>query len=215
MQWKIHVDSCAQFIVEIELVESLLRPDNLEVSWRYVLKHATCRRQQHLPALRHIRKAELLCGQQKTMVGKSGKRRCEAGEWEKRGVRPWVSRSQGKSSAVPQQHSTNSSASPKLVGRPEKKIIGKVMEERRRRRIAFENSAKEMLRYLDNSDDMKVGITELQEKLEVPVQIGISIQQVAQQAMNKVAKRFSKCSGKKNDNYVLPSGPDGKRTGKA
>ena len=38
-----------------------------------------------------------------------------------------------------------------------------------------------MLRYLDNSDDVKVGIAELQERLEVPV-IGISIQQVAQPA---------------------------------
>ena len=54
------------------------------------------------------------------------------------------------------------------------------MEDRRRRRIAFENLAKEMLRFLDNSNDVKVGITVLQERLEVPVQIGISIQQVAQ-----------------------------------
>ena len=37
-----------------------------------------------------------------------------------------------------------------------------------------------MLRYLDNSDDVKVAITELQERLEVPVQIGISTQQVYQ-----------------------------------
>ena len=29
--------------------------------------------QQHLPALRHIRKAESLCGNPKTMVGRSGK----------------------------------------------------------------------------------------------------------------------------------------------
>ena len=42
------------------------------------------------------------------------------------------------------------------------------MEDRRRRGIAFENFAKEMLRYLDNSEDAKVGITELQERLEVP-----------------------------------------------
>ena len=57
-----------------------------------------------------------------------------------------------------------------------------LMEDRRRRMVAFENLAKEMLRYLDKSDDVKVGITKLQERLEVPVQIGISIQQVAQQA---------------------------------
>ena len=60
-----------------------------------------------------------------------------------------------------------------------------LMEDRRRRRVAFENLAKEMLRYPDNSDDVKVGITELQERLEVPVPIVISIQQVAQQARSE------------------------------
>ena len=72
-----------------------------------------------------------------------------------------------------------------------------------------------MLRDLDNCSDVKVGITELQERLEVPVQIGISIQQVAQLARTRMAQRFSKYSGKKKDNYVLLAGPDGKRSGKA
>ena len=66
------------------------------------------------------------------MVGKSGKRRCAAGEWD-------------------------------------------VMEDRRRRRIAFENLAKGMLRYLDNCNDVKVGITELRERVEVPLQFGVNI----------------------------------------
>ena len=52
-------------------------------------------------------------------------------------------------------------------------------EERRRRRIAFENLAKSMLRYLDTCNEVKMGITELQGRVEVPEQIGISIQQVA------------------------------------
>ena len=37
------------------------------------------------------------------------------------------------------------------------------MEERRRRRIASENLAKGMLRYHDNCNDVKVGITELRD----------------------------------------------------
>ena len=37
------MESCAQVIADIEVVESLLRPENLEVSQRYVLKHATRR----------------------------------------------------------------------------------------------------------------------------------------------------------------------------
>ena len=62
---------------------------------------------------------------------------------------------------------------------------------RRRRRIAFENLAKGMLRYLDNCNEVKVGITELQERVEVPAQIGISIQQVAKQAMNEDGQKIS------------------------
>ena len=49
-------ERCAQVIVKIDLVESLLRPKNLEVSLRYVLKHANLRGQQYLSAFRHSRK---------------------------------------------------------------------------------------------------------------------------------------------------------------
>ena len=41
------------------------------------------------------------------------------------------------------------------------------MEDRRRRSVAFEKLAKQMLSYLDNSDDVKVGINELQERLDI------------------------------------------------
>ena len=54
-----------------------------------------------------------------------------------------------------------------------------VLMEDRRKQDCFRDFAKEILRYFDNSDGVKVGITELQERLEVPVQICISIQQVA------------------------------------
>ena len=50
-----------------------------------------------------------------------------------------------------------------------------LMQDRRRRSVAFESLAKEMLRHLENSQDVKVGITELQEQLEVPVQVGTII----------------------------------------
>ena len=59
------------------------------------------------------------------------------------------------------------------------------MEDRRRRRVAFEKTVKRMLRYLGDSDDVKVGVTELQEQLEISEEAGVSIRQVAQQAMNE------------------------------
>ena len=52
------------------------------------------------------------------------------------------------------------------------------MEDRRRRVITFENLAKEMQRYLDNIEDVNVDITELQERLDVPEKIDISVRQV-------------------------------------
>ena len=36
-----YLEKCAQVIVKTYLLESLLRPENLEVSLRYVLKHTT------------------------------------------------------------------------------------------------------------------------------------------------------------------------------
>ena len=38
-----HLGSCAQVKVDFEVVESLLRPENLKVSPRYVLKHSARR----------------------------------------------------------------------------------------------------------------------------------------------------------------------------
>ena len=38
-----YMENCAQVKVDVEVVESLSRPDNLEVSPRYVLKHTTRR----------------------------------------------------------------------------------------------------------------------------------------------------------------------------
>ena len=89
------------------------------------------------------------------------------------------------------------------------------MEDKRRQSFAFENLAKEMLRNLDNSEDLKVGITELQEQLEVPVQIGVTLQQVASKRGMKFVKTFLKSFGKKKKSFVQPVGQGGMRSGKA
>ena len=89
------------------------------------------------------------------------------------------------------------------------------MEERRRRRIAFENLAKGSLRYLDNCNEVKVGITELQERVDVPVQSVFPFSRWRSRREVKMAKRFSKYSGKKKKRSMLLAGPDGMRSGKA
>ena len=64
------------------------------------------------------------------------------------------------------------------------------MEQWRRRRIASENVAKGMLRYLDSYNEVKVGTTVLQDRVEVPSQFGTSIQKVAHQAMNEDGQKI-------------------------
>ena len=75
--------------------------------------------------------------------------------------------------------------------------------------------ATRMLRYLDNSSDVRVGITELQERVEVPLHIGISIQQVAQLARSENGQKMKYFGKKKKNNYVSSAGADGRRSGKA
>ena len=78
-----NLENCAHVKVDIEVLESLLKPENLEVSLRSVLKCST-RRGSIFPALRHIREAEPIRGKQKTMAGESGKNgaRQESGQNE-------------------------------------------------------------------------------------------------------------------------------------
>ena len=57
-------------------------------------------------------------------------------------------------------------------------------EDSRRRRVAFEEAAKRMLRFLEDSGDLKVGVNELKEQLEVSEEACVSIRQLAPQARN-------------------------------
>ena len=64
------------------------------------------------------------------------------------------------------------------------------VEDRRRRRVAFEETAWGMLRYPEDSEDLKVSVTELQEQLGMPEEAGISIKQLTQQARNENGQFF-------------------------
>ena len=47
-----------------------------------------------------------------------------------------------------------------------------------------------MLRHLEDIEDLKVGVTELQEQPEISEESGVSIRQVAQQAMNENGQKM-------------------------
>ena len=64
------------------------------------------------------------------------------------------------------------------------------VEDRRRRRVAFEEKANGVLRYPEDSEDLKVGVTELQEQLGMSKEAGLSIQQIPQQARNENGQKI-------------------------
>ena len=64
------------------------------------------------------------------------------------------------------------------------------MEDRRRRRVAFEQTTWGILRYPEDSEDLKVSIKELQEQLGKSEEAGISIKHVAQQARNENGQKI-------------------------
>ena len=169
------LENCAQVIVDIEVVESLLRPENPEVSPRYVLRHSTRRgskifqlfdtseKPNHFEASRR----RYLESQGETVHGKK------------------VGKTSDMTLCIKEPRQKLRRALTALYKTREEEDQWVVMEDRRRRRIAFENLAKEMLRYLDNGHDVKVGITELQGRLKISEKVRISVRQVAQQAMNE------------------------------
>ena len=101
------------------------------------------------------------------MFGESGKEGNKTRKLAKRGARHQVSRNSGESppcaertlkTPLPQQ------SSPSSRNEGNQWVSD---EDRRRRRVAFEETAKRMLTYLEDSEDLKVGVTELHEQLGV------------------------------------------------
>ena len=64
------------------------------------------------------------------------------------------------------------------------------VEDRRRRGVAFEEAAKKMLRYLEDSEDLKVGVSQLKEQLGISHEAGMTIRQIAQQTMNESGQKI-------------------------
>ena len=162
-----YLENCAQVIVDIEVVESLLRPENQEVSLRYVLKHST-RRGSNIfqlfdtsekPNRFVVSRRRWLESQERDGARQeSGQNKWHDVEYQGDMAKAPPCPDRTLQTPLPQQSSS--------LAR-EEEYHWELREERRRRRIAFENLAKGTLRYLDYCNEVKVGITELQERLEV------------------------------------------------
>ena len=81
-----YLGNCAQVTVNMDVVESLLRPENLEVSLRYVLEPANYGGSNIFQLFDTSEMPNHFVASRRRWLEKSGERRCEAGDWEKRVV---------------------------------------------------------------------------------------------------------------------------------
>ena len=61
---------------------------------------------------------------------------------------------------------------------------------KRKRCASFDDAAKRMLKYLEDSEDVKVGRGELKEQWRTPEETGISVMQIAKQARKEGGQKL-------------------------
>ena len=67
----------------------------------------------------------------------------------------------------------------------EKESRGTEVEDKCKRCVALEDAASRMLKHLEDSEDLKVGLSDLKEQLETLEEAGFSFMQIAKQARNE------------------------------
>ena len=193
----------------------MLRPENFEVSIRYFLKHVTFGGSNIFQLFDTSEKPNHFVASRRWLEsqGRDGERQ-ENGqnEWHDLGY-------QGAKAEAPMcLNSTLQTPLPQQSSSSarEEEDQWEVTAERRRRRIAFENLAKGMLRYLDNCNEVKVGHHCIARTSGGAVAIRyFRSESGAAGHERRWPKDFRSILAGREKNYVLPAGPDGRRSGKA
>ena len=86
-----------------------------------------------------------------------------------------------------------------------KESQGLVEENKRKWFAAYEDAAKKMLKYLEDSEDLKVILRELKEQLESSEEAGISILQIAKQARNERVQKLSQIFRQEENEVYIAS----------
>ena len=142
-----------------------MEPEKLEVSTRYILKHSTRGGSKFFQLFDTSEKPNHFVASRRRLLEiqvRNGARQ-ESGqnEWHDIEYQGTMAKAPPCPDRTPKTPLLQQSSSSRGEGR---RVL---MEDKRRRGVASENLEKEMLRNLNNSDDVKVGITELQERLDI------------------------------------------------
>ena len=187
------METCVHTKADIEALERLMEPENEEVSLRYILKYSTRGGSNIFQLLTQQRKRAILWQvendgwrvregrQHSKKVGKMS-----GNEWQVIQCQGVMARDppcpeRTLKTPLPQQSSPSSRDQ-------ESQCV--VVEDRRRRRFAVEETAGCMQRYPEDGRHLKVSVTDLQEDVGMSEEAGISIKQVAQQASNENGQTF-------------------------
>ena len=181
---------CINVKVEIAALELLREPGEAEVCLRYILKHAKRRGSGIFVIFDTQEKMDHFVASRTRWLEYQGERVAlqESGQHDWQGDKyegivakaPCLERS--LKTPLPQQSSSSSREE-------EGQWIS--VEDRRKRRVAFEETAKRMLGYLKDSEDLRVGVADLQELLEISEEAGVSIRQIAHQVRDEKGQKIS------------------------
>ena len=78
-------------------------------------------------------------------------------------------------------------------------------EDKRKWCTAYENATRKMLKYLEENEDVKVGLSELKEQLETSEESGILIIQIAKQAWNERGHKLFQIFRQEEDDVYITS----------
>ena len=165
--------------VEISALELFTEPEEAEVCLRYILKHAKRRGSGIFEIFDTKVKKDHSVASRRRWLEHQGERVA----LQKSGQNDWhdIKYHEIMAKAPPCPEGTLRTPLPQQSSSSfrEGESQWVSVEDRRRRRVALEETAKNMLRYLGDSEDLKVGVTELQEQLGRSDEAGISIKQIA------------------------------------
>ena len=184
-----YLDNCVHTKVDSEALERL-EPENEGVSLRYILKDSTRGGSNIFQLFGTAEKKDHFVASRKRWLQSQGEKATEQESWQNEWHGIWVPRRNGESSPCPERTLKTPMPQQSSPSSRDEESQWVAVEDKRRRRVAFEETAKDILRYLEDSEDLKVSVTELQEQLGMSEEAGISIKQVTQQARNENGQFF-------------------------
>ena len=159
-----------------------MEPENREVSPRYVLKYSTRGFSRVFQLFDTSEKPNHFVASRRRWLESQGRN----GARQESGQNEWHIKEQWqKAPPCPDRTLTTPLPPQSSSSAKEEEVHWVLIADRRRRCIAFENFGQGNAEILGQGDDVKVGITELQERQDISEKVGISVRQVAQQAMSQ------------------------------